>query len=106
MPKFSPIASYLIYKNLTLSPPYGPTIHKNTKRPSPWSVDELQSCVSSRTIERVFVLIIEVYEPRQGWNHRGILRLPRCLRLCQIQVYLVVYLLSRMLIVVILQLCR
>ena len=66
MTKFSSIESYLIYKNLTLSPPYGPTIHKNTKRPSPWSVDELQSCVSSRTIERVFVLIIEVYEPRQG----------------------------------------
>ena len=106
MPKFSPIASYLIYKNLTLSPPYGPTIHKNTKRPSPWSVDELQSCVSPRTIERVFILIIEVYEPRQGWNHRGILRLPRCLRLCRIQGYLVVYLLSQMLIVVILQLCR
>jgi len=35
MPKFSPIASYLICKNLTLSPPYGPTIHKNTKTPPP-----------------------------------------------------------------------
>ena len=66
MPKFSPIASYLICKNLTLPPPYGPIIHKNTKRPSPWSVDELQSCVSPRIIERVFILIIEVYEPRQG----------------------------------------
>ena len=56
MPKFSPIASYLICKNLTLPPPYSPIIHKNTKRPSPWSVEELQACVSPRTIERVFVL--------------------------------------------------
>ena len=46
MPKFSPIASYLIYKNLTLSPPYGPTIHKNTKTRS----------MVLRLMERVFVL--------------------------------------------------
>ena len=59
---------------------------------------------SPKTIESVLILIIEVYEPRQGWNHRGILRLPRYLRLCQTQEYLVVYQLNQMLIVVILQL--
>lgn len=46
MPKFSPIVSYLICKNLTLSPPYGPTIHKNTK---------IRSMVLG-LMERVFVL--------------------------------------------------
>lgn len=60
MPKFSRIASYLICKNLTISPPYGPTIHKNTKTRS----------MVLGLMERVFVLtyqqgmVIPPAEPR------------------------------------------